>query len=153
MPRRQDKPLTVTLHVEGVKDTLDKFNELPKEANDAIKDRATEIARPVAERVRSAAKSRPQDALLAPTVRVRRDRLPVVIAGGAKKVGRNRVPAYKVLFGSEFGSNHLKQFRPHLGQAGYWFFPTIEDAGREISDAWNQAAGDVIDEFTEGGSA
>lgn len=152
MARKQNKPLTVNLHIEGVKETLDRLNEMPKEANDAIKDRATEIARPVAERVRRAAKSRPQDALLATTVRVRRDRLPVVLVGGAKKVGRNRVPAYKVLFGSEFGSNHLKQFRPHLGQQGYWFFPTIEDSGQEIADAWNEAATDVIDEFSGGGA-
>jgi hypothetical protein len=61
------------------------------------------------------------------------------------------VPAFKVLFGSEFGSNRLKQFRPHHGRQGYWAFPTVDASQAEISDKWGRVADEILHRFSQGG--
>ncbi|MFI5561504.1 hypothetical protein ACIA2T_19675 [Amycolatopsis japonica] len=92
-----------------------------------------------------------QAALIAPTIRAARDRVPAVQAGGMRRVGRNKKPAYKVLFGSEFGARTYKQFKPHRGAEGYWFFPLVERDAQDISAAWSKAANDIVKEFGSDG--
>jgi hypothetical protein len=142
---------TVTVRIEGADEALRDFRHLPKEASDSLRDRTRELSNDLAHTIRGAAvaDSR-QSALMAPTVRAVRDRLPVVQAGGTRRVGRNRKPAYKILFGSEFGSDHLEQYRPHLGKGSYWFFKTIEHQQRRISEAWSRVADDVVRAFSRG---
>src|SRR5688572_27989939 len=82
------------------------------------------IAGVVAADIRTSARTNAQSALMAPTVRAQKAAVPVILAGGSRRVGRNRVPAYKVLFGSEFGA-YLKQFRA-VNSSGYWFFETFD---------------------------
>lgn len=143
--------LTIKLRIDGARQTLKAFKDLPKEANDSLRKRSQELAQSLATRVQSAARSdSPQSALIAPTVKARRDRVPVIAAGGNKKVGRNKKPAHKVMFGSEFGSNRLRQFRPHRGSASYWFFKTVEENQTEIADAWRKVADDIEREFSDG---
>lgn len=142
------KGLVLTLRVDGVWQTLAAFRRLPKEANNALRDASERIAQTMASRVRSAAEAEGrQAALMARTVKVRRDRVPVVQAGGATRVGRRRKPAYKLLFGSEFGSNRLRQFKPHVGRGSYWFFRSIEDHQDEMARQWNRAADDIARSF------
>jgi hypothetical protein len=145
--------LTITLEIEGVRETLAAFRELPKQATDKLRDAAGEIADELVPAVRGAARSdrSPQSALVASTVKVRRDRVPVLVAGGAKRLGVNRAPAYKLLFGSEFGSDRLGQFhKPHQGQEGSWFFPVVEAEAARIAAGWNAAADAIIREFNGG---
>jgi hypothetical protein len=87
---------------------------------------------------------------MAGTVKARRDRVPVIEAGGATSVGRNRVPAYKILFGSEFGARTLPQYRPHLGKGSYWMWATVEANQPEISRAWAEVAEDIQRDFSRG---
>jgi hypothetical protein len=148
------KALKLTVHIEGLRETLAKLRDLPDEASDRLRDQATELAEDLAAAAADAARAdrSPQSRLLAPTVKARRDRVPVVVAGGAKRVGSRRAPAYTVLFGSEFGSNRYGQFRKrHQGTRGSWFFPTVEARQSEIDAAWNKAADEIIAEFTAGG--
>lgn len=141
--------LTVKIHIEGVQETLRKFRELPKEASDSLRDRTQELSQELATIVSAAARSdSPQSALLAKTVKAKRDRVPVIQAGGTSRIGSNRAPAYKVLFGSEFGSNNLKQYRPHVGQGSYWFFKTVEESGPEIGAKWNQVTDDILKKWS-----
>ena len=93
----------------------------------------------------------PQDAIVARSVRARRDRVPTIQAGGGGKAGR-------LVYGSEFGMNKRsgwygarryrrsagRQFRPHQGAQGYWFFPAVEQAEGEIGRAWNEAADEIV---------
>lgn len=147
--------LTVKVEIEGLKDTLTKLNKLPKVANDALKDHSGELAGFLARQVQDRARrdKSPQAKRVAGTVRVMRDRVPVIQAGGSKRIASSRVPAYKLLFGSEFGSNAYPQFRKrHQGTDGSWFFGTTEEYAQEISDAWNEAATEVIEFFGKGGS-
>jgi len=145
--------LTVGVKIGGLREALTAFRELPKEANDALRDEALKLSQELAVDVQSAARSEGhQAALLAQTVKAKRDRVPVITAGGTTKLGHNRKPAYKLLFGSEFGSSRLKQYKPHRGRQGYWFFPVVEKQADKIAAGWQDAAQRVIDDFSGGPS-
>lgn len=145
--------LTVTLRVEGLRETLAAFRSLPKEANTELRERTLKLSESLAASAQQAAKQEGRQArILAPTIKAKRDRVPAVTAGGAKRIGRTRTPAFKLLFGSEFGSSRLKQFKPHRGAEGYWFFPTVEREQAEIGRAWSEVADNIIKSFSEGGS-
>lgn len=142
--------LTIKVQIDGVHETLRAFRDLPKDATDRLRERSAELASTLALDVKADARSAPspQAALVAQTVRVRRDRVPALVAGGTKRLGVNRVPAYKLLFGSEFGSDHYDQFRlRHQGQEGSWFFPVVEREAAAIAAAWTAAADDIIRDF------
>lgn len=144
--------VTLSLRIDGLKQTLQAFNRLEKDANTALREASFALSQLLASRVQSAAQAEgAQAVLLAPTVKAMRDRAPFIQAGGTRRVGRNKVPAFKVLFGSEFGSNQLRQFKPHRGRLGYWAFPTVEANQAEISAKWNEAADDLLRKF-EGGA-
>lgn len=139
--------LTVNVRIDGAKETLKALNRLPKEANQAVREESLKLAQALAVRAQAAAVSdrAPQSKLIAPTIRARRDRVPVIVAGGTKRVGRNRVPAWKVLFGAEFGSDRFSQFRrAHSGRKGYWFFPLVEKEGPTVAKAWSKAADRIV---------
>lgn len=145
------RALTVNVRIEGVKETIAAFRKLPKDASKELREKSLDLSTLIANRARVAGMSdSPQSALMAPTVKPLKDRLPAVVVGGSSRVGRNRVPAYKVLFGAEFGAS-LPQFRPHQGRNGYWFFPSVEANEAAISRAWLKAADDTIRKFTAGG--
>lgn len=140
--------LTVNIKIDGVRETLAAISKLPKDAQNALRDAAKDLSEDMAVAVRASAVAEgSQAALLAVTVKASRDRVPVVAAGGTKRLGRNRKPAYKMLFGSEFGANRYEQFKPHIGTDGYWFFPTIEEESPAIADRWLKAADDVVERF------
>jgi hypothetical protein len=142
--------LTVKMQIEGVRETLRAFSVLPKEAQDALRDRSEELSKQLATKLKVAAIANgPQSGLMAPTIKAKRDRVPAVQAGGTRKVGSNKKPAYKILFGSEFGSNNLDQFRPHQAD-GYWFFQTVRRDEGGIAKAWVQMADDVAAAFARG---
>lgn len=146
--------LTVRLQLDGARETLKAFRDLPKDATVELRDAALELSGDLADSAVQAAEadSSPQSKLVAKTVKARRDRIPSVQAGGTRRLGRHRVPAYKLLFGAEFGSNRFTQFgHPHRGRQGYWFFPVVEREQRAISKAWNDAADDVIRRWSRGG--
>jgi hypothetical protein len=138
--------LTMTVRIENLDATLKAFRQLPKDANNELRDRAKSLAQTLAGKVKAAAASdqSPQAALLVPTIRARRDRVPVIAAGGAKRVGSRRVPAWVVLFGAEFGSNRFTQFgKPHAGRQGSWLFGVADREQATIEREWNAAADEI----------
>jgi hypothetical protein len=143
--------LVITIRQEGVRETLAAFRGLPKEANVALRDAAGKIAQRFATAATAAGIAEgSQAALVAKTVRAGRDRVPVVTAGGSKRLGGRKAPAWKLLFGSEFGSNRFTQFRrTHQGTDGIWFFPTIEREAPAIIKEWREAADQVLRAFTK----
>jgi hypothetical protein len=144
--------LAITVRIEGGRETLAAFRRLPREASTALRERSLELAKALAGRVQSSATGdSPQSALMATTVKAKRDRIPVIEAGGTTRVGSSRVPAYKVLFGSEFGARTLPQYRPHVGRGSYWMFRTVEDNEAMIAAGWLRAADDIVRAFGEGG--
>lgn len=137
------RTLTVTIRITGLRETIRAFKNLPDDATTELRAASLSIAGAVAVDIRQAARGDAQSGLLAPTVRAVRDRVPAVQAGGTRRVGSNRVPAFKVLFGSEFGSKSLKQFRPFSGDS-YWFFKSVDENQDYIQAEWLEAADEIL---------
>lgn len=157
--------LTVRVHIDGVRQTLAAFKQLPKDASNELRDASGKIARILVDAAKRGASIDPQSTAVATTVKVARDRVPVVQAGGARRVTKNRAPAWALLFASEFGANGRygwygaskyadsdgRQYSPHQGQRGRWFFPAVEDERERIAMHWNRAVDAVVRRFGEGG--
>lgn len=142
--------LTITIKIEGLRETLAKFKELPPEASAELRKAARKVAEDVANDARRRAAQRGgQAALLVPTVKTNLDRVPSVSAGGSQRLGRNRKPAYKLLFGAEFGAKFLKQFKPR-NTFGYWFYPAYYSNKDKIDEQWTVAADAIVNKFTSG---
>lgn len=147
------KGVTFNLHVEGAGEVLAALRDLPAEASDRLREAAGQIAGKLLPDIRSAARAdrSPQAALAASTVKVRRDRLPVIGVGGSKRLGKRRAPAWKLLFGSEFGSNRHRQFhKRHRGTTGSWFFGSVEREAETITQEWADAVQGIVDDFGGG---
>ncbi|MEV6646054.1 hypothetical protein [Amycolatopsis sp. NPDC051371] len=160
--------LTVTVHIEGVREILRAFTVLPKDAQNAIRDHSQALARKLAVKavVDVSAHGGPQGPNLATTVKAVRDRVPAIQVGGTRRLGRHRAPAYGMLFGSLFGMTRRsgwyasprygtssgRQYRPHQGRDAYAFFPLVEREAATISREWHAAVDDVVRKFSEGGA-
>jgi hypothetical protein len=136
------RTLTVTIRISGLRETIRAFKQWPEDAITEIRAASFSIAGVVAVRIKGAARLNAQSALIAPTVRAQKDRLPVIIAGGTRRVGRNKVPAFKVLFGAEFGAVTLAQFRA-FNAGGYFFFSTVDAEMDYISSEYVAAVDEV----------
>jgi hypothetical protein len=146
--------LAASVTVIGLTETLAALRKMPDDAKNELKDTSFDLAQSLAKALRAAARAEGQQAaLMADTVSTGTDSgsdsdLPVVQAGGSSKVGRKHKPAYKLLFGSEFGAHKLKQYKG-FNSTGYWFFPTVSSASDEIATKWDEAAQRVIAAFSE----
>lgn len=139
--------IVVRVTVEGGRQMLAAFRDLPKEASNALRDANQEISEHLAAAIRRAAQgSSPQSALMVPGIKAKRDRIPYVEAGGKRRVGRNKVPMEKILFGANFGAHRLHQFRP-VTKPDYWFFTTVEQQMPEVERRWIAAAESVLDQW------
>lgn len=144
------RTITVVIRVPGAREIIRAYNQLPEDAQAEMKAASLSIAGVVAADVRTAARRNSQSALMVPTVRAQKGSVPTIVAGGTRRVGRNRQPAYKVLFGSEFGSHSLKQYRA-FNQGGYWFFETFDQKRGYIADEYIAAADEVLAKWGRGG--
>lgn len=149
-PTGRRAPLVVNVNIDGLRETLRAFRELPKDASAELRDEAGKIAADMAGWISSAARADSrQSALVADTVKVRRDRVPVVEIGGTARVGtgtgRQKARAYQILFGANFGSRSFPQFRQWAGKGrDYFVFSQIEAHENEIEARYLDAADRVI---------
>lgn len=118
---------------------------LPKDLSDELRkgstDIATDIVKEASERLR---RTGPQGALVARSVKVRRDRVPVVVAGGTARLrrGPNQTIGH-VFFGANFGSQRFPQF-PRVKRPDWGLYATVEDMGDEIMDRYGEALGKAL---------
>lgn len=148
-----------TIGMPGLPSLLRVLSKLPKELQNEIRDSATEIAETEAKKIIQNAVW-PQERLAASAVRARRDRIPVIVAGGAKRLsvsggrsGARRPRAGDVFFGAEFGGQGRKttmQFQPHNGTEGHFFFPTLREDHDKIMDTWLDAVDGISKDWTSG---
>lgn len=124
------------------------LSKLPREVSAELRDASVRIADTVAVRSRSRAGMVGRGwAYLGPTIRARRDRVPVVAVGGSRRT-RQGQPAGEFLMGSEYGGRgrpSTRQFLPHLGNTGYVVWPTVRALGSFINDAYADALGDALE--------
>jgi len=122
----------VSLEVDGLLETMEAIKRLQPElrnsTNGAIRDAGMECAGKLAVDLRAAAVSSgvPVAPRVARSIKVKRDRLPVVTIGGSRKVGARGAPAGALVWGSEQGP---KGETNHFGvppSSGYWIAPTVE---------------------------
>jgi hypothetical protein len=112
------------------------------ELRDAAGDSAKELA---ALLVQSAAASGvPVAPRVARSIKVKRDRVPVVSIGGAMSVGESGGSAGELVWGSEQGP---KGEVNHFGvppSSGYWIAPAVERYGSQALAHFRSAVGDIF---------
>lgn len=178
--------MRMNLAVEGLKPFLTRISALPKTAQNEIRQAAQGIADDEVERIVSAGKaSDKQSAAAAAFIKSRKDRVPAIAAGGAKKTGvSGGAKAGELFFGAEFGGGSNKkfereltetvyttstgktrtrrtysaaklvgskkstnQFRPHLGQTGYWFWPQLRADRDRMMSRWEAVVNAIAREW------
>jgi hypothetical protein len=144
------RALTLNVRIDGLRETLAAFNAMPKEANDELRAASLEIAGELADGVRQRAQGESrQAALIAGTVKARRDRVPSVSAGGSGNLtpihhnGRKPAKAYQILFGSEFGAHGDWRFKP-FRSTGYWFYPAVNAYRDKMAEKWRRAVDKIL---------
>lgn len=145
----------IGLEVDGLRELLRAASRLPKTAQNELRDSARMIAQDEASSIRSAgAGSSGQSAAAVASLRVRRDRVPAVSIGGARRAGvSGGATVGQLFFGAEFGGQRrpaTKQFRPHRGRTGYWFFPTLRADQDRMMKRWEAALRAIEREWSGG---
>jgi hypothetical protein len=152
--------IKVGVHVDGLTGTLRAFNAYGKDASRELRQAAGQIADQVVPAlVLAAGASSPQAALVAPSIKRRSDRVPVIVAGGSRRAKPNtgsnrRVTAGDVFFGAEFGGGRrpsTKQFRPYAGRRGYWFWPVLRRHLPQLRRAYITALDELAAKWAQGG--
>lgn len=145
--------VSFTVGMPGLPALLRDLNAFGPEVQARVRDASGKIAEVEAERVVTAASAAGRQAVLAAqSVKVRRDRVPVIVAGGRRKLRsetRRKVQptAGQVFFGAEFGGGGkptTQQFEPHKGTEGYWFFPTLRDDEDQMLTAYAAVLDEVL---------
>jgi len=144
------KRTTQTVEVEGLKETLRAFNKFGKEANSELRAAARDIATATAREAAGKAKGQGKMAsAVAESIVAKSDRVPRIDSGGRKKVTSRGTAAGALFFGTEFGGSQ-PQFRPHLGQQGYFLWPTIRQRQSRDIALYQRALDNLIDRWSRG---
>ena len=126
----------LTIEVDGLTETLKAFQTLEREfarpaANAQLRDAAGRCAEGLrGELVRAASSSGvPVAPRVARSIRVKRDRIPVVSIGGATRVGRTGGQAGSLVWGSEQGPKGAVNHWGVPPSSGYWIAPAVKRFG------------------------
>lgn len=143
----------VKVKIVGADEVIRALRALPKDAQDAMKYQARDIAVSLADFVKADGRRHSrQGARAASSVREGNQGFWPIIT--ASSTGRAR----GLLFGSVFGmkrhsgwyaqaryrKSREDQFGPYVGFPGYWFFKTAEDRQPWIESEWHKAADDLV---------
>lgn len=149
-----------------VRDLLSDLKKMDKESQTTLKDQVASISKWTAQGMIAKSYSAPmpkQAAIVASTVKARRDRLPYVSIGGSGGTKTSSgATAGELVIGNEFGAyptskagafpNGGRRFpyrspREGRGNAGYWIFPALKEMQPEISRRWWKAAEDIFKQW------
>jgi hypothetical protein len=159
---------SVQIEIEGLYPALARWAKADPMFNKEIRAASVKLIGQVVTEVQSHATyaKNPRQAIeSAKGFRARPDRVPVIrLNGSANFVSQSRpnrrrkrkVTRGDVFFGSEFGSDRLKQFpgrSPKLGNGneGYWFWPTIEGMSSTINSEYRKALDRITANLTRMG--
>lgn len=109
------------LEVEGLKPFLARLSKLPKTAQAEIREAAQGIADDEARRITAAGRGNDrQSQAVAGFVKARKDRVPMIAAGGNAKTGvSGGATAGQLFFGAEFGGGSSKRFERQVTVTQY----------------------------------
>lgn len=119
---------------------------IPKELRQANLDGARMIRTEA--KLKAKALGRPRQPTIIPIEIVQSG--PTLWMGGSQRIGRKFKPAYKLVYGAEFGARVLKQYRPWVGARGYFFFPSIRDTEPERTRRYSAALSAVARAWSRG---
>ena len=137
--------------VDDLRDTLKVMRALPKEAQRELRAEIQRVTDGHAAVVRSAMASWQDRRIqqLAPQVRAKKDRIPVIQVGKAARLGVSGQPrGVDVLYGAEFGADQgygngwrFPPRTPKLGRGniGYTIFPALQDRQPQLARDWEEA--------------
>jgi hypothetical protein len=142
----------IKVRIEGADEVIRALRKLPKDAQDAAKAEAKDIATSLEDFIKLDARRHSKQAgRAARTVKAGTHGFWPVIT--ASNTGRAR----GLLFGSVFGMKRRsgwygrsryedkgKQFGPWIGFPGFWFFSTAEERQPWVESEWQGAADEVI---------
>lgn len=123
--------------IKGMRQLLRVLSKLPKDLQAEVRDASQAIADDLVNQSKNAAHT-PLQQKVAGALKAKRDRVPVVKAGG--KV--DGTPVKDIFYGAEFGGGKrptTRQFPTHKGREGYFLYPTARARGREYSEKWAEA--------------
>lgn len=135
------------------------LRKLPKDATARLRDASKDIASKIATDAQRRANAEGGiAAIVAPTIRASRDRVPVVRMGGSQKLpesgdgwehGRDgsRQTIGDIIWGAEFGALAYTQFEPWRGNdtgAGYFLWPAVRQDSDWIQDRYSAALDDAL---------
>lgn len=143
----------LSIEFEGLFETLQAVRgvqaDLRPEVNGKLRDAAGVSAGELAlELARAAGASGvPVAPLVARSIRVKRDRIPVVSIGGAMRVGRRGAAAGSLVWGSEQGPKGRVNHWAVPPNPGYWIAPAVERYGGKALERFRSAVADVFREY------
>ena len=155
-----NRPIQAGAAITGVNKTLAAFNKLGKEANKATREEVQKIADLAARKTAAAAPSDRRYQILGQTAKAKRDRVPIVEYGGAKRAGvSGGATLNQLVYGMEFGAYQagpngwrFPERTPTKGRGnqGYWIFPTASRIQPDIAKLWLDALERITKEWGRG---
>jgi len=140
----------LSVEVDGLMQTLKAVQgvqaDLRPGINNELRDRADTVAQGLLVDLVSAAGSSgvPVAPRVAQSIRVKRDRIPVVSIGGGMRVGRAGGTAGALVWGSEQGPKGDVNHFAVPPSSGYWIAPAVERYGPRARDDFASAVVDVF---------
>jgi hypothetical protein len=134
--------------------------KLPKEASAELRTASKAIASDIAQEAQGRARGQGGvAALVAPTIKAYRDRVPTIRMGGTKKLPTegagwertrdgDKQTIGDVIWGAEFGGrarSTTMQFLPHKGTVGYFLWPTVRDRSDDMQERYSKALDDALE--------
>lgn len=134
--------------IDGLNQFLRDMKQAPRELQQELRGEAMAIAEPIADLARRKARTE-QQRLVAPSIRAVKDRIPVVKAGGGRRLAsttprRRRPAAGDVYFGADFGSRRAPQFGPKK-KGGDMVFQAVKGRRKQIADSYLEAVERVFE--------
>ena len=148
--------ITVKVDDYELRSLLATFSKMDDIAKNDMKKIANDLAERAAKFVTSYAYNAPNpaqaDAIMKSLKINRSDKAPNFTVGGNSKVTRSGAKAGTLLFGTEFGSNRLKQFPPRSpikgrGNRGWFIFVALERFQPVIVREWLQGYEKIANEW------
>lgn len=140
----------LSVEMEGIFETLKAVQSIQADlrpgVNNELRDAADASARELGVELASSAASSgvPVAPRVARSIRVKRDRVPVVSIGGGARVGRTGAPAGLLVWGSEQGPKGEVNHWAVPAGAGYWIAPAVERYGSRALDNFRQSVATIF---------
>lgn len=138
--------------VKGLDETLRVLNRMDKEAKKGFRAEVQKMTERHAAALRQAGagSSDPRVRHVATTAKAKKDRLPTVTIGSARKAPiAGAATATQLVYGTEFGASGRSWWRFQPGPQP-WIFPTLSRRHKQIVNEWEAVVNDFMKQWVKG---